>query len=322
MILIGIGAGVALGVVYVGADRVYLRRATSLRVELASARDQARRLDEATDAYRGTRERIREALEPTLGADPQIVEHELRAGLGELARANGLGDVVVSNAAPRGAANPVARARMDRSWGRLRQRLGERADFMVIRGRIEGEGTLEASLRMLGAMHAQDWIHRVEAFSIRPVGRERERYEFRADFAIAFAQDLGGDGGGGETGSPELAPISPGERAAVAGILSRHLFKAPPVPEPVVHAPPPQVTPPPAPPAYGAWRLAGLTVTDHPEAFLVGPSGQSMVLAPGQAVEGAIFEGGEGERGVFVIEGERFEVELGGTLAQRRGLED
>ncbi len=74
--------------------------------------------------------------------------------------------------------------------------------------------------------------------------------------------------------------------------------------------------------AFDAWRLAGLTVSDHAEAIVVGPSGRSVVLEPGQGVEGAVFEGGQGERGVFVIDGQRFEVELGRTLAERRGLED
>ncbi|MEZ6242871.1 MAG: hypothetical protein R3B57_07480 [Phycisphaerales bacterium] len=320
-IILSIAAIAGLAVVYVGADRLYLREAAKLRSDIAEARAGIKQYDKAIEAQGGARQRLQDAIGTTLGRDTERVEHELRAGLGELARASGLRDVVVSNAAPKGVSNPVEHTRLDRAWKSLRSRLAEQPDFYAVRGRVEGTGSLESSLKMLGAMRAQDWVHRVEAFSIQPIGRERETYHFKADFAIAFAPDLGA--AGPQADSPELAPLPPAEQDAVTAILACNVFKAPPPPAPTpIAIEPTRVVQAPRPPAYEAWRLAGLTTTDHAEAIVVGPSGQSMVLTPGEAVEGAVFEGGQGELGVFVIEGRRFEIELGRTLAERRGLED
>lgn len=318
-ILAAVGVAVVLGGVYVGADRLYLREASKLRADIDGARADVRGFDQAIEARAGARRRLQAAFGVTLGADPERVEHALRAGLGELARANGLRDVVVSNAAPKAVPNPVVRARLDRAWRPLRANLSQRPDFFVVRGRVEGVGPLESALGALGAMRGQDWVHRVEAFSIRPLGTERQEYELRVDFAIAFAPDLSGSGR--EVGTPDVAPAPPLARDSIDAILAMNIFKAPPAPTPAVPEPA-RVVEAPRPPAYAAWRLAGLTITDHPEAIVVGPSGQSRVLTPGEAVEGAVFEGGQGERGVFVIEGQRFEIELGRTLAERRGLED
>ncbi len=316
-ISIAIGGAVALGALYLAADWMYLGRAGELRDQLRTAERNARGYNEAAEGFAGALGRLRDAFGQTLGTDAEHVEHELRARLADLARLNGLADVVVSNADPRGEPNPVAEARVPRAWRPLRARVGGRADFAVVRGRVEGEGSLAAALSMLGAMRAQPWLHRVESFSIRPVGRERVRYEFKADFAVAYAGDVPATADGAASPTPQA------ERDAVASIINRNLFKAPALEAaPVVVAAPAPEPPRPSAPAFDAWRLAGLTVTDHAEAIVVGPSGLSVGRARGPGVVGAVFVGGQGERGVFVIDGQRFEVELGRTLAERRGLED
>jgi hypothetical protein len=76
----------------------------------------------------------------------------------------------------------------------------------------------------------------------------------------------------------------------------------------------------PARPAWADWKLTGLVESRlGTEVFLVNTkNGQRMNLAVGAAVSEAKFVGGAGEKAVFEIAGETFEVFNGQTLEQRR----
>ena len=103
---------------------------------------------------------------------------------------------------------------MTGGFARLRQRLRKQTDFYVVRGRVQGTGTLESALLALATLEAQDWVHRVEGLSIRPVGAERALVELKADFAIAMAPDL----------APRDAPAHAPEASAEC-VLRRRSWK-------------------------------------------------------------------------------------------------
>ncbi len=291
------------------------------REQIARARSVARQLGEQVEAMSGARDRLRSVGATMLAGDRDLLEHRLRAGLSELATEAGLAEVVVTSTPPRGVENPAARVRMTGGFAQLRQRLRARPDFYVVRGRVQGVGSLEAALRALAALEAQAWVHRVEGVTMRPSGQGRERVEFKADYAVAMAPDLAPQEATAET--PELAPIDEETGAAIAALGQRGLFRVPPrAPEPapvVVKAPEP--APKPAPPPYQDWRLAGVMGGSRSEAVLVHTgNGRSRVLGAGDSVLGAVFEEGEGERAVFRIGDARYEVFLGKSLADRREL--
>ncbi|MFI4898228.1 MAG: hypothetical protein ACIARR_10420 [Phycisphaerales bacterium JB059] len=310
------GALVAIGIV---VQLAILGPVSEKQEQIARARSVARQLGVQVEAMAGARDRLRAIGTTMLAGERDLLEHRLRAGLSELATEAGLAEVVVTSTPPRGVENPAARVRMTGGFAQLRQRLRSRPDFYVVRGRVQGVGTLEAALRALASLEAQAWVHRVEGVTMRPAGQGRERVEFKADYAVAMAPDLAPREATAET--PERDPIGEETGAVIAAMGRRGLFRAPPPapePKPVVAKAP---APKPAPPAYQDWRLAGVMGGSRNEAVLVhARNGRSRVLGAGDSVLGAVFEGGEGERAVFRIGDARYEVFLGKSLADRREL--
>ena len=322
-LLVWTGGGViVIAVLAVMAHVVILGPAGEKRSQIERARSVARQLGEQIDGMSGSSERLRAIGATMLAGDRDLLEHRLRAGLSELATGAGLGEVVVTSTPPRAMENPAARVRMSGGFSELRRRLRSSPDFYVVRGRVQGIGSLESALSALASLEAQPWVHRVEGVTIRPAGQARELVEFKADYAVAMAPDLASREA--STAAPEIVPVGEAGAAGVARVSERGLFRVPPrAPEPVVEvvrAPDPAPKPKPKP--YQDWRLAGVMGGSRVEAVLVhAGSGRSRVLEAGDEVLGAVFEGGSGERAVFRIDGARFEVFLGKSLADRRELE-
>ncbi len=321
-LLIWGGGGLALAAgVYLLALVFILSPAAELRERIARAREISQGLSAQIDRFADAGDRLGAVGATMLARDRDVFEHRLRAGLSAIATGAGLDEVVVTSTPPRAAANPGASVRMSGGFGALRARLRRQTDFYIVRGRVQGTGTLEEALRTLAMLEGQEWIHRIEGLSLRPVGGDRERVELKVDFGIAMAADLAPRDAGAH--APVASEGRPEALALAGRVAKRGLFRVPPrAPEAAqVQAPQPVEPPKAPPPPYQDWRLAGVMGGTRAEAVLVHrASGKSRVLGAGEGLLGAVFEGGEGERAVFRIGDKRYEVFLGKSLADRREL--
>src|SRR5262249_52805402 len=107
--------------------------------------------------------------------------------------------------------------------------------------------------------------------------------------------------------------------AELAAIVQKNMFKEP-AAAVAQAAPPAPANGAPPPPPYADWKLTGVIESRlGVEAFLLNTkSGQRLTLAAGAAVIDAKFVTGAGEKAVFEIGGQEYEVSNGQTLEQRR----
>lgn len=266
------------------------------------------------------RERLAAQASGTLGASAEVVEHRFRTGLSAIATAAGLGDVVVTQNRPVPEGNPAARERV-RDFTRDQLRV---PDFYTVAGELRAKGTLEQVTRAIALAQAQPWVARVASFSIRPESEDRQQFELRLLVQTVVLPDVAKDG---DTTPPMI--VEPGEEAQrlVVAVAARNAF-APPKPEPV--RPPRQEQrqadrppPPPPPPPYDVWRLnAVVSAGGQVEAWLVNiKSGEWRSLRPGEGVLDAVLVEAGGEKAVFRIGEQAFQVLLNETLAQRQPVQ-
>ena len=312
-------AGVgALAVVYAGYYFIYARPMGRVQTQLGSVLSANRQF---TDAVKD-RARIKDSLKAfaamTIAATPDGADARFRSLLSEIAVASGLaksGVQVNTDRAERitspAAAKLSTRYRDD---AKLKDDLKKQVDFWVIRGELSGTGPLEAALRTMATVKAQPWVHRIESFSIKPEDRDRLKYTLRVNVATLIVPDLAP----GNLPEPAVVPVADGGRGLWAGIAQKNVFKEP-APMAVASNPAPEPNAP-VRPAWADWKLTGLVESRlGTEVFLVNTkNGQRMNLAVGSAVSEAKFLGGTGERAVFEIGGEKYEVFNGQSLEQRR----
>jgi hypothetical protein len=313
-----VSAGALLFVAYMAYQRLYAKPRGELAAQLATARQSIDLYDSKLEGAPSVGDALKGVAAGTLGDKLDTAEHRFRTTLNSIAEGCGLRDIKVDNRDPDAVRNPAGQQQQmtPRFWKKLR----EQVDFSVIRGTVGGTGTLDQVLRATAAISAQTWVHRVESFSIKPIGAEKERFQLKLAVATMFLPDLAA------RSAPEPARVELTASAADAWrpIVDRNVFK---VPVPVVvavtpdpPAPAPVDQPTPAPPAYAEWRLTGVVEgADGSEALLVNVrTNERSALPVGGAVLDAVFESGQGERAVFRIAAERFEVEMGSTLDQRQ----
>jgi hypothetical protein len=121
-----------------------------------------------------------------------------------------------------------------------------------------------------------------------------------------------------------------GAESVWRSIAARNPFKEPVPAAPVDPGPTavaqnagtPQPPPPPPPPPYADWKLTSVvTGSRGTEAWLVNvKTNERQVLIAGAKLIDAVFKEGTGERAVFEIAGQKFEVFNGQTFASRRLL--
>lgn len=317
-----VAAVVATVVAWRAYDSIYATPRDALQARITAAQSGIEKLQDELDRGVTVNDELRRLAATTLGKDLGLVAHRFRAGVTRVAESAGLARVVVDQGQPTAERNPLINvANQPEALKRL---LRGSTDFQVIRGSLRGSGDLASCLRTLASLHVQPWIHRVEGFSLEPAGRERAYFELRVDLATLYMPDLATD-----AVEPELVPIPEGVEPVYMAIAERNVFRRPPPPTPDAPQAPVQVArasdpaPPPAAavfPAYEEWRLTGIFVGGRgPEAFLVNTrSGQRLTVEKGARVLDAIFVEGDGETAVFELDGRRFEVTNGETLASRR----
>lgn len=311
----GVGLAALLGAGWYGYQRVYAGPRDELLKEIAQYRQSAASYERALEGQRAVAERLDRIASTTLGKQFDRLDHRLRTGLSRIGQDAGLTDVVVSSSPPKDERNPLASAKgLDRS---LADRIRKSSNFSVVKAQVRGAGTLEQVLGALATYGSQAWIHRIDGLSIRPAGQGRERFELRLDVATIWLPDLAKE----DLAEPTIQAPGEADISAIAAIASKNVFRAPvpprPTPEQRVAAAPPPAGP--AAPAWAEWKLTGVTTGRRgTEALMMNTrSGERLAIAPGGGVLGATLVSGAGEEAVFELEGARWTVRTGATLAER-----
>lgn len=275
-------------------------------------------LERSLRGRNAARQELRAIAATTLGAAAEEVDARFRAGLQRIADSCRLADVQINTSRPPTAVvSPIGQARRRITNLPSMQR---EVDFHTVRGDLKGSGTLEQVLRAMAIIEAQPWVHRVEAFSISPEGRDGDRYALSlsastiilpAEIAPRDAVDV------------TIASLPAGAEGSWAGLVARNPFREPQrrAAEGPRRAPPPALPPPPpAPPPYNEWRLTGVVESRlGTEAFLVNTrSDERVAIGAGASIAGAKLVAAEGEVAIFEIDGEEYELFNGQTFEQRR----
>ena len=313
----------AAGVVFVGAlafgyVQLYATPRGELDRQLASQRATNAQIESALRERRRVAEELKAIAATTLGSKEDQVVARFRSMLNEIAEGAGMRDVQVNTRKAVEVINPVGASRVTSPSG-LRSAMRKLRDFGVIEGDVDATGTLEQALRVTVMVQAQPWVHRVGTFSIKPEGRERNRFALKLGVAtLVMPPELAPKDGAEPL---QIATLSEGARHSWAGIVQKNIFREPAPPTAANAAAAPQpAAPAPAGPAFNDWKLTGVVESRLGlEAMLVNVKNQQrMTLPVGGTVAEAKFVAGAGERAVFEIGGQAFEITTGQTLEQRR----
>lgn len=316
--------GAAVAAVTIGCLLSYRSFYASPRDELASQLEASRAAVKGLEDRLADREnvarRLKEFGASTLGKKEDLVVDRFRNGLSRIAETAGLSDIQINSGVPKIQANPVSG--LSKLQSALRRSLKKTPDFAALSGKIEATGTWPQVLRAVALLQSQPWIHRLDGFTIEFAGRDRERFKFGVEVATAFAPDLAP----AKESDPAQVPIPVELDQKMRTIASRNPFKGPAPAPPAVAAntnpiPPAQPVPAPPPlPLYNDWRLTSVVSgRNGVEAWLVNTkTNEGQTLRAGGKLLDVEFVEGQGERAVFLIAGEKFELYNGETFASRR----
>ncbi len=315
------GAGTLL-IGYLAYAKLYADPVRERLAAIASEKQAASKLEDQLSQAMQIRKGLRAVGASTLGKKEDLAIARFRDGLSGIAGRNGLSGIVVSSGPPIQVPNPALRERIPTGLkSKLRSRRG---DFAVIHGRLKASGPLESAMRTLAVVQAQPWAHRVDGFSLTPVGKDREWVELQVDVSTIFAPDLApGDG------EPLPADAAPGHDAVWRAVAAKNMFKNPPPPAAptapptpaveVAATPQPQAPPPVPPPPYQEWKIVGVIMSDRScEVTVINVrTGERATINPGGKTLNATLVRGDGEVAVFEIDGQAYEFTPGQTLAVR-----
>jgi hypothetical protein len=318
---------IALAVAVPLAGYFYVsRRYLAPKRELQDEIDRRSAWIEEGQSYLDRQPRIRGDLAAfasrTLGQSEEEVEHALRSALNDLGARHRLARLTVDTNMRGAVISPAVAARV--SEFKSNKELRDRPDFYRAEATMNGSGSLDQVLATIHDAQALPWLSRLDVVDVS--ARDNgQRFELRLKLTAPYFRDL--------TPKEALAAQLPAGAAlpeSLAALATRNVFHLPPPPvkpepkpEPVVVAPPadPVAPPPPPPPPYQDWKVTAITTTaSGPELWLLNRQNQQRrVLLVSQQILGATFVGlGEGpEMAVVEIEGQRFLVQLGKTLAER-----
>lgn len=307
-------------------QKVYLGPRRLIEADIRVAQDAVARLKSQLSDERDLARRRAASGAGLLGSELDVVSARFRDGLTRVGSTAGLDKVIVEHGKPVEVMSPVLDAKgvsVD-----LKRALRRQPDFQVLRGSIRGTGTLEQAVAAIGMLQDQPWVHRIDAFSLRPIGKERDQFDLRVDVATIYAPTLAQKS---EQGAPQLTPASTEHESTWRTIASRNLFRAPggapgESPTPVIIAAAPEggrEASGPTPRAfapYEDWRLTGVASGRGglSALFVNLRTGDRLTVLKGGQVLDAVLIDGSGEQAVVEIAGERFDVSVGSTLAARK----
>jgi len=321
----GAGAAAAIFGAYLF---VYANPRDELLGKIKGARDEEQRLVGLLKQRAVVNKKLAEFGATTLGKKLDVVDKRFRDGLNQIAAQCGLGGVVVQTGVPQSHPSPLRSAKGVQSS--LKTALGKQSkdgDFQVIEGTLKGTGTLDQVLRALASVQAQAWVHRVDDFSIKPKGKERDQFDFLVSVSTMIAPALVAT-----DKEPTVVPAPQAMEAMWSAVAGKNMFREPPPPAPPPAAPPtvvaqtptPTPTPaPPPPPPYNDWKLVGVVRTAKGvEAWVLNTkTNERAVLPPGGKVLELTIVDGTGERAVFDIGGQKFAFVNGQVLGVRTPAE-
>lgn len=315
-------------VLWMATQWAYLTPSADLEERLEASRRRVEGLQRMLRDDAEVRAGAREAGRTLVAVEADELAARFRDGLARVAEQQGLTGVTVETGRAQDKTSPLRSVKGVPVS--LKRELARTPDFAVMRGTLKGTGTLEQTLSALAGVEAQAWVHGVESFSIRPVGKiegGEAKFELRVEAGTILAPDLArlANKDGPE---PTLALASARVDQAVREIVERDMFRgrAPRGPGggdgpriavkgPEGAAPAPRLFAP-----YEDWKLTGVMLGGRgSEALFTNVrTGEKVTLQQGGAVLDALFVEGSGERAVMEIGGARFEVTNGQTLASRR----
>lgn len=256
--------------------------------------------------------RLREVADRTLGPSAEIVDSALRSRLNRIGEELRLADLAVSTDAEKERVPTPARSEFTASERALR----DQPDWVEVRGSISGEGTLDQAMRLVHRLQVEPWIKRIDQVRLDPT-KGGERVKVLVRLTTLFMEGVAGQ------------PMPPASGEAIAEFarfqpfVERNPFRVPPPAPP----PAPVVAQKPAPPPpsfpWSQWKLTGrLEGPLGAEACLRNTAtNATMTLAPGGRISDAEFVGFEADDAIFRLAEALFGVPLGGTMDQRRPIE-
>lgn len=314
-IAIALASLAAVWLLYAAVNKWYLAPRQSLVASIdGSNAALARHRDSQRDAAIVERD-LQAIVDRTLGANLEAVDHRLRTRLNRLAEQSRLQGVSVGTngtGKPKDSPARVMPAFRPAAYKSLREEI----DFVEVEASISGVGALEEVVRLITAIEAEPWIKRIDEVRLDPRDNgERVNVSLRLTTLFLPGREAKVE----QPAQPPNAEL----QSRFAALVSGNPFRVPP---PVPAAPPKveQPTPPAvAPPSFpfGEWALTG--VARGPagsEAWLRHqPSGETRVLAPGQALDALVFRGATADAAAaeFTLGEARFVVAVGATMDQR-----
>jgi hypothetical protein len=267
--------------------------------------------------------------ETMLGTDEETVTAAARTSLNEIVAHYGLTNMSVTTARPMGVKNPAAEARVTEFVDKKQKNLRSRPDFMAISATLNGTGTLEQVTRTMATLEVQPWVHRIDAFNFKPLGKEREQIELNVILTTVYVTDT--DLRKREVmaeGERMWRPVEEAEFSLWRPLVAKNVFREPPPPPPAVPVAPASLAaavaapeqPPPVRVPYEEWRVSGITRgVDGAQLMLVNEKTKEWkTLNAGGMVLDAKFVDGSGEVARIAIGEAQFEVKTGQRLSERR----
>jgi hypothetical protein len=313
-ILILASLAIALALGWSALNAWYLAPRRDIRQQIDAANAALVSQTETIARRASTARDIQAFVDRTLGGKLETVDHRLRTRLNRLAEQVKLQGVSVGT---EGAGKP----RLSPARGKFRttaQRpLRDEVDFVEVQAWVSGNGTLENVVRLIAAIEVEPWIKRIESVQIDPRDNG-ERLSVNLRLTTLFLP-------GREPREDTLAH-SPNESIErYASLVMSNPFRVPPPPAPPPAQPNPQPLAPPPVPLFpwNEWALTGVAMGPHgPEAWMLHkPSGQTRVLAVGQALDAAALSAVQldatGDSAEFTLGDQRFRVAVGATMDQR-----
>lgn len=340
-----LAALVALGV-GMWEYRGYAKQRAALVASIGDYRSDIDTRERELEGAARVKRALRTFADTGLGTDELAVSASLRTALNEIVAHYGLADAQVTSAKAVGVKNPAVEAHP----AELAKKKELRSpDFYAISGTLVGKGTLEQAMRTMATLELQPWVHRIDGFNMKPVGKEHDRVELTIMLTSAFLPEK-------ELRSRAVGPDQrawrpveelesealrgnnlPSQSDAIAAIgttinrvVAKNIFKEPALPAqpPVAHndMPPnpgqPEQPPPPPGPTYADWVVSGIARgKDGVELMLVNDkTNEPKSLPVGGQVLDAKFVDGSGEVARIQIGQTMFEVRIGQRLSERKAL--
>lgn len=322
-----VGAVAILGAGWWGYSNYYATPRAEIEQRLNTTRERVGAIQKTLKEEAALKERAKTTAADLLSGKLDELSARFRDGLARVAEQQGLTAITVEAGQPQEELSPLLNTK-DVPVS-LKRALRKSADFSVVRGMVRGVGSLEQVSAALASIQAQAWIHRVEGFTIKPIGKERAQFELRVDVATIYAPGVLAKAGISQS-EPTIATPTPRAQQYARAFSARNIFRKPPVdsapvsPVVAVAGPGEASSAPVAQPfaPYEDWRLSGLVSGRSGEQVMLENTrtGALLTIQRGGSVLDAVFVEGSGERAVFEIGGRRFEVSTGQSLATRRPL--